>query len=156
MNSNGHGLTQKQDRFARFLFDGLSQREAWIKAGYSHNYAVAYVDTHASVLANSAKVKQRFEELKTAADADSIMKYQERQQRLTEFGREDIKNRRGTPVRSGNISAIDTLNKMDRIYTDGATVNVDNRKVEITVVSDKARNLLDEVIEGTGTEKEKE
>lgn len=44
--------------------------------------------------------------------------------------------------------AIDLLNKMDKIYSDGAQVNIDNRKLEITVQSEKARNLLTEIVEG--------
>lgn len=52
--------------------------------------------------------------------------------------------------------AIDLLNKMDKIYTEGATINVDKRTVIINVVSPEAKTLLDEVIEGSGTEKEHE
>ena len=54
------------------------------------------------------------------------------------------------------ISAIAEQNKRDKIYSDNPVVNVDNRRVEITVVSGEAKNLLEEVIEGSGTEKEKE
>jgi len=152
MSTNGHRnkLTQKQDRFARFLFDGLSQREAWIKAGYSHKYAIAQVDSHASVLANSDKVKQRYEELKAAADTDSIMNYQERQKVLTAIGRQ----RAFPKVQKSIISSIDTLNKMDKIYSDNPVVNVDNRSLTINVVSPEGKTLLEEVIEGSGTEKE--
>lgn len=46
------------------------------------------------------------------------------------------------------LQAIDLLNKMDKIYTDGALVNIDNRKLEITVQSEKSRNLLTEITEG--------
>jgi len=46
------------------------------------------------------------------------------------------------------ISAIDLLNKMDRIYSDGVQVNVDNRKVEIHVVSDNAKKLTERIVSG--------
>ncbi|MFA5385739.1 MAG: terminase small subunit [Eubacteriales bacterium] len=83
-------LTQKQERFTRFLFDGLSQREAWIKAGYSSNYAPAIIDTHACVLAKSDKVKIRLAELNAEADNKSVMSVLERKQRLTEIARPRI------------------------------------------------------------------
>lgn len=54
------------------------------------------------------------------------------------------------------VKAIAEQNKMNHVYETNPTVNVDNRKVEITVVSPEAKSLLDEVIEGAGTEKEKE
>ena len=44
--------------------------------------------------------------------------------------------------------AIDLLNKMDKLYSDGALVNIDNRKLEITVQSKEARDLLTEIAEG--------
>lgn len=46
------------------------------------------------------------------------------------------------------MKAIDLLNKIDRIYTDGTQVNIDNRRLEVTVVSDNARKLLAEIAEG--------
>ena len=46
------------------------------------------------------------------------------------------------------MKAIDLLNKIDRIYTDGLQVNVDNRSVTIQVVSDKARELTERIISG--------
>ncbi len=47
---------------------------------------------------------------------------------------------------------IDLLNKMDRIYTDGATVNVDNRTVNINVGSEKAKELTERLVKGERTE----
>ena len=37
---------------------------------------------------------------------------------------------------------------MDRIYTDGATVNVDNRKVEIIVQDKETKELVERLISG--------
>ena len=44
--------------------------------------------------------------------------------------------------------AIDLLNKMDKLYSDGALVNIDNRKLEIIVRSERARDLLTEITQG--------
>ena len=46
------------------------------------------------------------------------------------------------------MKAIDLLNKMDKIYSDGAIINVDNRKVEIYVRSEETRRVLTEIVEG--------
>jgi len=46
------------------------------------------------------------------------------------------------------VKAIDLLNKMDKLYSDGALVNIDNRKLEIVVRSEEARSLLAEIAEG--------
>ncbi|GAG08479.1 unnamed protein product, partial [marine sediment metagenome] len=52
------------------------------------------------------------------------------------------------------MTAISELNKMERIYDEGMTVNIDNRKIEVIVTSDNARQLTEKIIEGVGTEKE--
>lgn len=46
------------------------------------------------------------------------------------------------------VKAIDLLNKMDKLYSDGSLVNIDNRKLEIVVRSEEARSLLAEIAEG--------
>ena len=56
-------LTQKQETFTQNLFKGLTQREAWIQAGYSSKYDLALVDIHACALAATDKVKIRLAEL---------------------------------------------------------------------------------------------
>lgn len=83
----GDKLTAKQDRFARNIFLGMSQRAAWIDAGYSSKYAVARIDSHACVLAASGKVKERLSELQAAEDTKAVMTVQERKKRLSEIGR---------------------------------------------------------------------
>jgi hypothetical protein len=49
-----------------------------------------------------------------------------------------------------SISAIDTLNKMECVYGDQAklAVNVDNRKIEIIVASENAKQLTDRILLG--------
>jgi phage terminase small subunit len=50
------------------------------------------------------------------------------------------------------MKAIDLLNKMDKIYSDGAQVSIDNRKIEIIVVSDRAKELTEAIMEGQRTQ----
>lgn len=56
-------LTHKQETFTQNLFKGMTQREAWIQAGYSSKYALDIVDRHASVLAHKDEIKMRLAEL---------------------------------------------------------------------------------------------
>ncbi len=52
------------------------------------------------------------------------------------------------------MQAIAELNKMERIYEEGTTVNIDNRKAEIIVTSENARKLLTEIADGVEPHKE--
>jgi len=83
-------LTQKQERFVRNLVEGKTQREAWIQAGYSSNYSMALVDSHACNLANSGKVKARYNELQKLADDATIATAKERKQILTQIARGNL------------------------------------------------------------------
>ena len=46
------------------------------------------------------------------------------------------------------LQAIDILNRMEKIYSEGLAVNIDNRKVEILVTGEPVKTLLSEVIDG--------
>lgn len=48
--------------------------------------------------------------------------------------------------------AIDLLNKMDKIYGEGAQVNIDNRKIEVYVQSEDGRDLVKSIEAGERTE----
>jgi len=80
-------LTQKQEKFCLNLFAGMSQREAWLNAGYSKNMAVATIDSKACILAVNGKVRERLAELRKKAEDASIMSVIERKQRLSEIAR---------------------------------------------------------------------
>lgn len=118
-SSNKQVLTQKQENFTQNIFKGMSQRDAWIGAGYSSNYAVAVIDVNACNLAKKNKIKLRLDELREAVKSENIMTVKERQERLSTFGKEDIISQKGTLLRHGNISAIAELNKMDHVYETG-------------------------------------
>ncbi len=49
------------------------------------------------------------------------------------------------------IKAIDLLNKMDKLYSEGTTVNIDNRRAEIVVMSENTKKLVERVLDGEGT-----
>ncbi len=78
-------LTQKQENFCLNLFKGMSQREAYITAGYSSNNSVAVQDVAACILAKDEKVLIRLDELRNEAKSPLIADYRERQEILTEI-----------------------------------------------------------------------
>lgn len=132
-------LTTKQERFARFIFQGMTQREAWGKAGYSTNYSIETLDHNASVAANSNKIKTRLNELRDKAALPDIMTVIERKVRLSDLAREDIVNDKGMPVRSSNIASIQELNKADGVYDESGTQ--DNRVFNLIVTEETAERL---------------
>lgn len=144
-------LTQKQETFALNLFKGMYQRDAYIDA-YKATYSMETVDANASRLAHNVKVLARLQELQEAIVDTTVMTVQERKERLSKIGNEELLSSKGSIIRSGNIQAIDLLNKMERIYEEGIKVNIDNRTIEIIVSSDTAKKLTEQIIKGEGTE----
>ena len=71
--------------------------------------------------------------------------------------RTKVYNKREGPVTITNlklhnpIQAIAELNKMEKVYTEGTQVNIDNRKVEIVVSTENAKRLTEEILRGEGT-----
>jgi hypothetical protein len=149
---------------------------------------MAIIDTNASILANSNKIKLRLAELRKKKEDAAIANVQERQERLTEIlrakltdfmemgqdgswiniGKEtplsgaiqemhstteyDKDGSKPTVVTSVKlhdpIRAIDLLNKMDKLYSEGTEINIDNRKVEIFVTDKETKQLAERLIGG--------
>lgn len=68
--------------------------------------------------------------------------------KVTEFSAGETSTKKTTIRLHSPIQAIAELNKMDGIYREGMTVNIDNRRLEITVSSEKTRELLGEIEKG--------
>ena len=169
-------LTGKQERFARFLFEGLAQREAYIQAGYSKKQAMATVDKNAFALANNTKVVSRLAELRKAAEDASVATVLERKQVLSEIVRGRVANfmtnltkeklesaalqeltiterpsGKKTNIKLHNpIHAVDLLNKMDRIYGESPQVNIDNRSINFIVRNKEEQEEIAKLVEGLG------
>lgn len=90
--ATGKLLTPKQERFCINLFKGMSQREAWINAGYSNKYSAKIIDENACRLAAKSKIETRMAELRQAAQDEAVADFNERQRRLTEFIRANLKD----------------------------------------------------------------
>ena len=80
-------LTIKQENFCINLFQGMSQREAYVEAGYSRKQTDRTIDRHAWELAQTDIVMARCEELRQKAENGSVALVLERKQILTEIAR---------------------------------------------------------------------
>ncbi len=83
-------LTQKQENFCLNLFQGMTQRESWIKAGYSSRYAPAIIDTNAYRLAAKTEIQLRLAELRGKVEKEAVAGVEERQKRLTTLLRANL------------------------------------------------------------------
>lgn len=83
-------LTQKQENFTQNLFKGLSQREAYIQAGYSGKQLPATLDENAWKLSNNKGVVARLVELNQKTEDKSVMTVLERKQKLSIIGRANL------------------------------------------------------------------
>lgn len=82
-------LTQKQEKFARNLFVGMNQAEAYSKAGYACK-ALTTTTANASRLAKNANVIQKLIELRAQVESNKIMSVIERKERLSEIARANL------------------------------------------------------------------
>ena len=82
-------LTQKQENFCLNVFQGMSQREAYIQS-YKPNYAITTIDANASRLASNEKVLKRLTELREKAQNSKIASVIERKEILSEIARAKI------------------------------------------------------------------
>lgn len=171
---------ERKRTYARGLFEGMTQTDAYNLAGYTGR-----AHSNASILSRDPFVVSEIQRLRQAAEDPSIMSVIERKQLLSILGRSqlaDFLNDDGTlkPIDPDSpsvaalseltispdgaatklklhdpIRAIEALNKMERLYDDGAagaTLN-DNRQVwNIYVESERGRELVQRLLAGEGTE----
>lgn len=130
-------LTQKQEDFTRYIFEGKTQREAWGLAGYSTNYPVVVIDSNACKLYKKNKIQTRLIELRSKVADKSIATVNERKQILTDIARAKAKNA---------VHAVDIHNKMDNLYSEVSVYN-DNRSVNIIVRDKEVKELLEKINE---------
>ena len=117
-------LTPKQERFVQALISGLSQRQAYIKAGYSTKGKTDnYIDVEASKLFKNPKVFQRYQDLLnehkekalwTLEDSVNTLKW------LIQQSMRSIRDLDSGYVRQGTaqaiIGAVKELNQLELLY----------------------------------------
>ena len=119
-------LTPKQEKYVQGLVAGLSQRQAYIEAGYStDNKTNSYIDKEASLLFKNRKVFERYKILmdehkekalwtREQAVNDLIWLKDQALQSITNERFDKGYVRQGTS--SAFLSAIQELNKLEDLY----------------------------------------
>ncbi len=160
-------LTQKQETFCLKYFELGNASEAARIALYSSHTAATI--GRENLL--KPQIRARIDELRQKAEDATVANVLERKQVLTEIVRgrfvdfmtkltpeklrsaalqeiRIIEYGKEVPVKTTTIKlndpakAIDLLNRMDKLYTDGATVNIDNRALNIEVDDDPKQSLI--------------
>jgi len=80
-------LTRRQEQFTLNLMAGMSQYEAYVKAGYSAKLTRATIDVNACRLAKNTKILLRQAELNQKVEANKVAGVEERKSILTEIAR---------------------------------------------------------------------
>lgn len=170
-------LTQKQETFCLKYVELDNATQAAIAAGYKSHTAAVIASQNLKKLNVLARIKElrqkaedatiatvierkqilteiargRFIDFMAGLTKDKLKSAALQEIRVTEFtgGKEGRAREKTTTIKLHSpIQAIAELNKMERIYSEGTTVNIDNRRLEITVSSDKPMELLKEIEEG--------
>ena len=137
-------LTPKQERFAINLFKGLSQRQAYIQAGYSSKSNGHTLDENAFKLANSNVILMRLNALQGETKDQTIADVKERKQAATKVIRIGVEK----PVTAKElVMAVSELNKMEHIYDEKPQYQ-DNRTYNILVQGDEQRDRFNKLLEG--------
>lgn len=123
-------LTDKQEKFAQNLVQGMSQADAYRSAYNTKNMSDKTIHEAASRLVADSKVSARLFELRNTIAQRAIMSAQKRLEWLTEVvsGEHDV---------NAKLKAVDLMNKMTGEYV---------QKIEADVKSDVTINieLMDE------------
>lgn len=130
-------MTTRQEKFARNLAKGMSQRQAYRDAyPNSRKWKVENVDAKASTLAKTAKVSARLAELKRKAESEAVMSRQERLEALSRIAQ---RNEKSSPKDA--IAAIKALNDMTG---DNAPVKQEHTVDILSVMAQKHRDMLED------------
>ena len=133
-------LTQKQENFCQNILKGMTQYDAFVNAYNTENMQRSTIDESACRLAAECKISARVKELRSLVTSKNVATPIQRKEILSEIAHSSHKE----PVTARErTQAIDTLNKMDKLYSEGMIQ--DNRSVTIIVSSEKAKELTENV-----------
>lgn len=132
-------LTNKQELYVQGLVSGLSQRKAYINAGYStKNKSNEYIDTEASKLFKNPKVFQRYNELMeehrdkalwTREEAVNTLKWLVDQSVMSIEGVDEGYVRKSTA--DAIIGSIQELNKLENLYDSNRDLTRKKQELEV-------------------------
>lgn len=108
------------------------------------NYHTKWRESHVCNLIKRPEVQARIQELQQQTADDKVMSVIQRKIRLSELARNPIIG--VCPVR-----CIHELNLMERIYKEGIDINLDQRVINVQVVSEASERATRMIIEGLNT-----
>lgn len=134
----------KHEQVALAIFGGATLAEAAAAGGFAGKWP----ESHACNIAKRPEVRARLEELHKLAANEKIMSVVQRKIRLSEIARAhyDDPDRDGDPIR-----AIAELNHMEQIYKTGVDINLQQRILNINVISEASERATRLIIEGIKT-----
>lgn len=138
-------LNQRQELFCQNMLKGKSATEAARLAGYSPKTA----QEQSSRLLSNVMICQRLAALQEAVATGNIANKIEREEKLTEVIRTKLPDKVSAKER---IMATSELNKMEGVYGADGAVIIDNRVLNINVISEKGKDLTKRLVEGERTE----
>ncbi len=103
-------LTAKQEKFVHNLVKGMTQIEAYKDAYSAKNMSDNAISREASLLLKNPKIAQRFKELGSKTESNTIMSAQERLEWLTDLVKSEEEST------NDKLRAIDIMNKMQGEY----------------------------------------
>lgn len=132
-------LNERQEAFCHYIFTGKSATESAKFAGYSQRTAYSIGQR----LLKHVEIQRRLAELKEAILSGRQMVERERREVLAIIARET----HFLPVTARDrIAAIDTLNKLDRLYSpETVSPNQDNRVLNIFLADEDTKELIAQV-----------
>ncbi len=169
-------LTEQQRAFTLRVFEAKEEPGPIYLSIYAVK-SMPVASASASRLLRTVKVQDLLQDLRQKAEDESVADVLERKQVLTEIVRgrfadfmtnltpEKLRSaalqeiriveygiavpKKATTIKLNDpAKAIDLLNKMDKLYGDGANVNIDARTLTINVGSEEERLLAERLING--------
>jgi hypothetical protein len=136
------GLTGKQEAFCQALFSGMTQKDAYLAAGYSPDQLPDTIYEAASHLAAEYKIITRLKQLQALAEAQAGLSMAEKRGICKEIASNiELRPR-------DRLVAVDIDNKQMRVYADqpqGSTSYTFN----VIVRGPETRAIIDQLLAGT-------
>ena len=116
---NGTILTKQQEDYSLFIYQGMSQHDAYKASHDCKALSLKSIDSNASRLANTSKIKARVEALRTPKRKEIRGTVEKREEILSDI----FEDEKVYPTH--RMTAIDIRNKMDGIYKQEVSLPVD-------------------------------
>lgn len=136
-------MTEKQEAFVQNIVKGMSQIDAYKNAYNAEKMSDNAISREACLLLKTPKIAQRHAELGAKTVKETILTAQERMEFLSDIVNEKEKEKKAISIEDGEtkfvevpadlntkIKAIDTINKMQGIYSLKVDGSINIKKLE--------------------------